>query len=87
VIGEAAHSNDIATASDNPPCTALGEMLTAQLNSNHRHSVYAVMGSGGKDKKITAAQLDYYLWKTAVHMDGTGELANFPFHRTRTTDY
>jgi hypothetical protein len=66
----------------------IGQNLTQQLNSKQRRSVYAVMANGGEAaKRITAAQLDYYLWKTTVQMDAAGELGDFPFHRTRTTDY
>ena len=34
---------------------------------------------------LTQAQLDYYLWRTAVKRDAAGELP--PFHRTRCTAY
>lgn len=36
-------------------------------------------------KTLTQAKLDYYLWSTAVRLDGLGQLP--PFHRTHTTSY
>ena len=37
--------------------------------------------------ELTAAKLDYFLWRSAVVADEAGEYAEFPFHRTRTTSY
>ena len=36
---------------------------------------------------LTAARLDYFLWRSAVEAESAGELAEIAFHRTRTTDY
>ena len=45
----------------------------------------ALRARGGVASDLTTAQLDYYLWKTAVARDAAGELP--PFHRTRCTAY
>ena len=63
----------------------IGEALVAQLNSKSRRSVYGVLG--GNNEAVTAAQLDYYLWRTAIEKDAAGELAPLQFHRVGTTDY
>ena len=36
---------------------------------------------------LTAARLDYFLWRTAVVEAEAGRLDNFSFHRTRTNSY
>ena len=45
----------------------------------------AMRARGGVASDLTTAQLDYYLWKTAVARDAAGELP--PFHRTRCMAY
>ena len=36
---------------------------------------------------LTAARLDYFLWRSAVEAESAGELAEIAFHSTRATDY
>jgi hypothetical protein len=43
--------------------------------------------SAGGAAGLTAARLDYYLWRSAVVAEEAGQLADFPFHRTRTCSY
>lgn len=38
-----------------------------------------------RGKPVLGADLDYFLWRKTVELDGKGEL--FPFHRTRTFSY
>jgi hypothetical protein len=44
-------------------------------------------GRGGLGLGLTVARFDYFCWRSAVVAEEAGELAEFPFHRTRTIAY